>query len=1054
MKYYVKENQQNFYNVLQDNAAKSPEFICYDFFDYSTGEQQNIRVNRLQLLDKATKLSMLLRGKGVKKGDNVLIFSTQTVDNVFSVMASMLTGSVFTIIPPPVDPSKKMRFLSVVKSFEPKFLLCTSQIKEKLQPIVQSVSDMKIINVEEDNEECDFVPVDVSLDDVVYIQYSSGSTSAPKGVEITYGNVISNLNVGIESFDSKRTFAWVPFFHNMGLLYNILAPAFKVDLAVGIMSPSAFLEDPSRWLQGMSDFKAYSTFAPNSGYEACPRIAPSSNFKNLDFSNLYEAHSGAEIVRYSTMKNFANEYKNNGFNIEKFCTGYGLAETTCAIAYGFVTPDAILNVDFEQYQLGKMKEVSEEHENSIQFISGGKPFNRTLIKIVNPDTLKECNYDEFGEIWIQGCSVGKGYYKDEENTKATFQAQLEGYDGYFMRTGDLGILRNGHLFITGRAKELIIINGVNILPNDITCKLIEDISVMQHAVIVPFSINKDDKERLILLLEIPEKVLEKVDSNVLINSISRSIYDSFEVSPYEIGIVESGAMPRADNGKISILSAKKAYEDNKLKILLSTNENKVVEKEEKIKYITETEKSLFEIVNKELKIHAASEDNLLTKGMDSLLVVELAKIIENRFKVSVPVSVIFENPSIKVLAAYIDKFLSGGDVTSVTKDKSFLYDECKLDDDIVFEKYESDQPEMNNIFVTGTTGFVGAYLISDLLKYTNGKVYCHVRAKSERDGFDRIKENMKYYKRWNDKYKDRIIPVLGTLEKPKLGIDDKVYDELCEKIDTIYHNGAVLNFIYPYSTLKPTNVGGTIETLRIASKGKAKYYNYVSSYSVFDNPSHFHSKVLEDDSLESCIGYYLSYSETKWVSEKIIGIARSRGLRAIVYRPGEITGSQETGIWKYGDSVTRTIKSIMEYGMYAKIDFKTHMTQVDYITKAMVLIGSKGGNYGKAYNLLNKDIVTSERLYELMQACGYDSKMLNYDKWREFIFASDNKHPLKLLESLFKCNKDNDEDFKYRYGSVQGDLDTSNTENALRETNVECLPITVELMRKYTDNFK
>ncbi|MDS0528185.1 thioester reductase domain-containing protein [Clostridium sp. SHJSY1] len=1065
MKYYIKGHQQNFWNLLKENAINNEDEVCFSFYEYSGEEKQLIKLTRGDLVDKSSAIAATLKNRQAKKGDKVVIFSTQTADNVLSAFGSILAGTIFTIIPPPTDSNKMMRFLSVVESCNPKFILCGDLIQGEITEVLEKVredkkyssllQDIQVINVENCSEQKNFIPEEISLDDTVYIQYSSGSTSAPKGVMVSYGNLVSAVNLSIEPIQTNRIFGWVPFFHNLGLVFLIFTSALDKDISIGIMSPQAFLEKPSRWFEGISDFKADSTLAPNSVYESYPKLVPASKIKGLDLSMLKTLLNGSELVTYSTMKQFADEYKDFGITIDKFLVGYGLAEATCGVtANTYYSEEERIKIDFDKYQAGKLALASENTANEIEFVGNGEAIKDAIIKIVNPTTLEECADDEFGELWVQAPFVAQGYYENENATRETFNGELKGHKGKFLRTGDLGIIKNRKVYITGRIKELIIINGVNILPNDISVKLKESIAELKDATIVPFSVVKEEKERLIIISEISEKVAKEANLSELVNKINSCISKYFEVSPYHTAFVKEGVLPRSDNGKVSIMKAASFYKEEKLKLIDLGEKDNLKENNEPIKYNTETEKALGDIINKEFSYKARIKDNLLNLGMDSLQVLGLTTSIENMFSVGIPISFIFDNPTIEKVGEYIDKTLSGEDVSLLEKDKSYLYDEVRLDESIRPKKYETENPLMKNVLITGTTGFVGAYLINTLISETKAKLYCHVRAKNEEDGFRRLKENLEYYKLWKDEYKEYIVPVVGSLDKPLLGIKEEKYNHLTKIIDTVYHNGAILNFIYPYERLKDTNVLGTVRTIDFACQGKQKYYNYISSYSVFDNTSHFKKRVSEDDPLSSCTGYFLSYSESKWVSENIVHVARERGLRAAIYRPGEITGDNKTGIWKYSDSISRTIKAMMQTKTYPDIDMKIHMTQVDYIAEAIIYISRQGKSYGKAYNLLNSVHIPINELGRIVNECGYETKGIDYATWKENLFKSGSEHPLKLLESLFKIVKKNpSENFESRYGEMAPVLETTNTDKALEGTDIKCEPMNAELISKYLKNF-
>ncbi|NSB33810.1 acyl-CoA synthetase (AMP-forming)/AMP-acid ligase II [Clostridium saccharoperbutylacetonicum] len=242
MKYYIKGYQDNFWKVLNENARENENDICFSFYEYSGEEKQVITLTRANLVEKSLSIASMLKRRKAQKGDKVVIFSTQTADNVLSVLGSVLAGTIFTIIPPPTDSNKMMRFLSVVESCNPKFILCGDSIEDEIHSVLEKVKkdekynslleNLQVINVEKCTEDKDFIPEEVSLDDIIYIQYSSGSTSEPKGVMVSYGNVVSLVNLSKESMQNKRLFGWVPFFHNLGLVYLMFSPILDKELSV------------------------------------------------------------------------------------------------------------------------------------------------------------------------------------------------------------------------------------------------------------------------------------------------------------------------------------------------------------------------------------------------------------------------------------------------------------------------------------------------------------------------------------------------------------------------------------------------------------------------------------------------------------------------------------------------------------------------------------------------------------------------------------------------------------------------------------------------------
>jgi thioester reductase-like protein len=392
---------------------------------------------------------------------------------------------------------------------------------------------------------------------------------------------------------------------------------------------------------------------------------------------------------------------------------------------------------------------------------------------------------------------------------------------------------------------------------------------------------------------------------------------------------------------------------------------------------------------------------------------------------------------------------------AIAAGRKCLYEECLLDEDIWPQAYNEKFYKPQNILITGATGFVGAYLIRDLLLNTDAVIYSLVRRSLNRsDGFSRIKHNMQFYKCWDNEFESRVIPVLGELSKPKLGIRDLQYIELSKKIDMVFHNGASINYVCPYEILKKTNVVGTKECLRFACTNKPKRFNHVSSFTVYDNPSHFNKIVYEDDSLSNAEGYCFGYSETKWVAEKLVRSAGERGLKTVIYRPGEITGDCFTGIWKINDMVSRFLSSCIQMGVWPRLPMKVHMTPVDFVSRAIVDISLNKDSYGKCFNLMNKKVKILPELIDIINRLGYCNRLVAYEKWKTILAKSSYDNFLKPLESLFFEDRDGDEAIYRRYGDLAPDYDMSNTEKFLAASDIKCAAIDGALIGRYLAFFE
>ena len=293
-----------------------------------------------------------------------------------------------------------------------------------------------------------------------------------------------------------------------------------------------------------------------------------------------------------------------------------------------------------------------------------------------------------------------------------------------------------------------------------------------------------------------------------------------------------------------------------------------------------------------------------------------------------------------------------------------------------------------HIFLTGATGFLGAFLLHELLQRTDATVHCLVRCADVSAGRRRIERNLAAYLPGTNAAPSRIIPVVGDLSRPLLGLSPKQFSALAARIDTIYHNGAAVNWISSYKRLKPVNVDGTQETLRLASCTTVKPVHVISSLSVFPLAPDRQGKVVrESDSLDHGGILYGGYTQSKWVAEKLAAIARSRGLPVTVYRPGIITGHSETGAWNTDDFMSRLIKSWTELGCAPDLDGATDMTPVDYVSRATVHLSLSEQASGKVFHLVNPRQVHVRELVAWLSSLGYPIERVSYDRWRTALLS-------------------------------------------------------------------
>jgi len=411
------------------------------------------------------------------------------------------------------------------------------------------------------------------------LQFTSGSTGAPKGTMITHGNLMTNLAVIHCRFGhdpTSRGVSWLPPYHDMGLIGGVLQPVFA-GFPVVLMSPISFLQHPMRWLKAISRFEATTSGGPNFAYELCLRRIKAEHKTELDLSCWKVAFNGAEPVRPDTIARFSSTFASCGFRRESFYPCYGLAEATLMVSGGDASRAPVIH-SVQKNALAEGRVVHAEDQQPSHAVQqlvgcgGCSPEHR--IAIVDPESFVQCSPDRVGEIWISGPSVAQGYWHQHEETPPSFDAYLaETDEGPFFRTGDLGFLTENELFVTGRVKDLIIINGRNHYPQDLETTVEQSHPFFQPNACAVFSVDIDNQERVIVLVETlaerlkPQRSKElsetpeqmQADRADLTQLIRRNVAEAHDLRVNEVRFVNPGSIPKTTSGKIQRHLCKEAF---------------------------------------------------------------------------------------------------------------------------------------------------------------------------------------------------------------------------------------------------------------------------------------------------------------------------------------------------------------------------------------------------------------------------------------------------------------------------------------------------------------
>lgn len=380
------------------------------------------------------------------------------------------------------------------------------------------------------------------------LQYTSGSTGKPKAVVVTHENIIANSRFIQKSFQNNSdsiSVCWLPSFHDMGLIDGIIQPIFSNFQAV-LLPPVHFLQKPIRWFKALTEYRATYSGAPNFAFDFCCNRIKNEELERIDLSRLRCLYNGSEPIRAKTVRRFVERFSSVGFTLEKMFACYGLAETTLAVTTARLgEKPTILKLDEKSFRQNKIEQT--ENKPAVELVGCGFADENCILKIVNPATLEECAEMEIGEIWTAGKSLADGYYNDVDLSRETF---IFREDNRYLRTGDLGFLAKGELFVTGRIKDLIIIRGKNHYPHDIEQIVSRSHDALQINGCAAFSVEIEGEEKLVVVQEVKRTWLKKIDYKAIFEAIMSEISLRHGVTPHDVALIAPATLPKTTSGKI------------------------------------------------------------------------------------------------------------------------------------------------------------------------------------------------------------------------------------------------------------------------------------------------------------------------------------------------------------------------------------------------------------------------------------------------------------------------------------------------------------------------
>ena len=680
--------ETNLIERLRYWSAAMPDRIAYRFLE--AGELDvAVELTYVQLDKKARAIAAYLVAHGFA-GKRAIMLYDPGLDFVAAFLGCHYAG----VTPIPAYPPRRNRNMNRINSIsldaEAAVALTTQTIIKRCESFAKDAPGLHNIpwvatEAIDQQYADDWVKPNIKPDDLGLIQYTSGSTGNPKGVMITHQNILANCRLITRSFGTKpvtgKCLSWLPMYHDMGLVGGILKPLYS-GIEDTLMSPVAFLTRPIRWLRAISKYRAWVSGGPNFAYAWCTMKITPEDCEGLDLSSWQLAFNGAEPVRAEVMRQFADKFEPYGFEYKSFYPCYGMAETTLIVTGGDgLKPPVVRPFDKNEIVQHAVVRVDENDPNAKMLVGCGAVIEEEEVLIVHPETRRKLPDDKIGEIWINSPSCGAGYWNREQETNETFKARLNPDNGkIYVRSGDLGFMDRGELFVTGRLKDMIIVRGVNRYPQDIEGTVEQCHPLTRSGGAAAFAVTRWDREHLVIYCEIERSERGKIESDKhdVIQAIRASVNEEHDLPPDAIVLVRAYSIPKTSSGKVQrhacknnfendldkhVIARWSAWEDSHAQSDLATTPVPAIESSNSSgdsglsSVVVDAVIHFVQEVGQDRAKDVSIDTNIVHLGLDSLERLDVSESLQQMFGGRLPEDVLQEVHTVREVAAAIEKHI-------------------------------------------------------------------------------------------------------------------------------------------------------------------------------------------------------------------------------------------------------------------------------------------------------------------------------------------------------------------------------------------------------------